>query len=552
MRSDPLTDRVSPTMIRAPNTTEIAHLFALGEHELVKGRLTEALILFRFIRSIDPEHNDAAARLALTLFRREQWNEAWDAFDIRFKLMQAQPSVTVRTPDGGRRELPRWRLGEPPKHLLVMDEQGLGDTIHFVRFLRPLVAQGVEISFVTHEILFDLIRTMGLPLNLLPSNRPGSIGGATGWTPLLQIPRAMGIDPKTYADGVPYLSADPARVKSWARKMAGKGLKIGICWAGNADSPAEKGRSASLEDFAPLAAIPGVKLFSLQKGKGVEEISTVSFRRDLYDFGGSLDAGPQAFLDTAAVMMSLDLVVMVDTSVAHLAGALGRPVFTMLRVEPDWRWLARESDTVWYPTMRLFRQEKSGDWSGPKQKIVAEVRRLAGLHAEADGLHSALPESVTDKVDAGSVPVIPVSVGELADRVGILAIKCEKIIDEAKKSVAQQHFDTLNPILQNYIKNNELISKLHYELKELNAKLWDVEDMLRQHEAEQKFDEDFVALARSVYHLNDRRAAVKRRIDGSSGSEFGEVKSYSTPEPNGKTELVSSSRPNRRAKSSAG
>jgi len=539
-------------MIRAPNTTEISHLFALGEHELVKGRLTEALILFRFIRSIDPEHNDAAARLALTLFRREQWNEAWDAFDIRFKLMQAQPSVTVRTPDGGKRELPRWRLGEPPKHLLVMDEQGLGDTIHFMRFLRPLVAQGVEISFVTHEILFDLIRSMGLPLNLLPSNKPGSIGGATGWTPLLQIPRAMGIDPKTYADGVPYLSADPARVKSWARKMAGKGFKIGICWAGNADSPAEKGRSAPLEAFAPLAAIPGVKLFSLQKGKSVEEISTVSFRRELYDFGENLDAGPQAFLDTAAVMISLDLVVTVDTSVAHLAGALGRPVFTMLRVEPDWRWLARESDTVWYPTMRLFRQEKSGDWSGPMQRIVAEVRRMAGLDAPAAEPQSTISETVTDKADAGSAPLIPVSVGELADRVGILAIKLEKITDEDKRIIAQRHFDALNPNLQSHIENNALIGQLHNELKDLNAELWDVEDALRRHESEQKFDDEFVDLARSVYRLNDRRAALKRQIDEVSGSEFGEVKSYATPDPKGKSEQASSSRPNRRAKSSAG
>ena len=105
------TSHAGTDMIRAPNATEVAHLFTLAEHEIVKGRFTEALILLRFIRSIDPEHTDAAARLALTLFRREQWNEAWDAFDIRFKLMSAQPTVKIRSAEGDSRELPRWRGG---------------------------------------------------------------------------------------------------------------------------------------------------------------------------------------------------------------------------------------------------------------------------------------------------------------------------------------------------------------------------------------------------------------------------------------------------------
>ena len=502
------TSHAGTDMIRAPNATEVSHLFALAEHEIVKGRFTEALILLRFIRSIDPEHTDAAARLALTLFRREQWNEAWDAFDIRFKLMSAQPAVKIRTADGGSRELPRWRGGEPPKSLLVMDEQGLGDTIQFMRYLRPLVEQGVEINFVTHEILFDLIRTMGLPINLLPSNKPGSVNGATGWTPLLHIPRALGLDPKRYAENVPYISADPARVKSWARKMASKDFKVGICWGGNRESPAEKGRSAPLEAFAPLAAIPGVRLFSLQKGQPVEEIKTASFRRELYDFGDQFDADGQAFLDTAAIMMSLDLIVTVDTSVAHVAGALGRPVHILLRVEPDWRWLARESDTVWYPTARLFRQRLSGDWSEPMALIAAYIAaRTSQKHAAPS---------------ADALPKVSVSHGELAEQIADWSVKAK--FGDGSFPNADTRVAYLKNEWDNLFKDNKLLSSLQAEIEETSHQIADAERKLRAQEEAGNVDRGMLGLVREIRSLKQKRDDRVRRVDALAEAELQPVK----------------------------
>jgi len=498
------TSHAGTDMIRAPNATEVSHLFALAEHEIVKGRFTEALILLRFIRSIDPEHTDAAARLALTLFRREQWNEAWDAFDIRFKLMAAQPAVKIRTADGGSRELPRWRGGEPPKNLLVMDEQGLGDTIQFMRYLRPLVERGVEINFVTHEILFDLIRTMGLPVNLLPSNKPGSVNGATGWTPLLHIPRALGIDPKSYGDHVPYISADPARVKSWARKMVSKDFKIGICWGGNRESPAEKGRSAPLEAFAPLAAIPGVRLFSLQKGEPAQEIKTASFRRVLYDFGDGFDAGGQAFLDTAAVMMSLDLIVTVDTSIAHVAGALGRPVHILLRVEPDWRWLARESDTVWYPTARLFRQRIAGDWSEPIALIAADIiARISKV------------ERQTSMVD---LPKVSLSFGELAEQIADLSVKVKFGDGFSRDADFRQGY--LKGEWNNLIKSNKLLSSLQAEIEQTAHQIAEAELKLRVREEAGNLDREMLGLVREIRSLKQKREDRARRIDAIAETEL--------------------------------
>jgi hypothetical protein len=484
-------------MIRAPNATEVSHLFALAEHEIVKGRTTEALILLRFIRSVDPEHTDAAARLALTLFRREQWNEAWDAFDVRFKLMSAQPAVKVRTPDGGSRELPRWRGGEPPKRLLVMDEQGLGDTIQFMRYLKHLAEQGVEINFVTHEILFDLIRTMNVPMTLLPSNKPGSVNGATGWTPLLHIPRAMGLDPKRYAEGVPYISADPARIKSWSRRIASKDFKIGICWGGNPDSPAEKGRSIPLEAFAPLAALPGVRLVSLQKGVPTKEIAQASFRRELYDFGEDLDGDGKAFLDTAAIIMSLDLVVTADTSVAHVAGALGKPVYILLRKEPDWRWLARESDTVWYPTARLFRQRIAGDWSEPMALLAAEIAA------------KIVPEKVG--VSTEHFATIALSPGELAEQIANWSVSATM---DAERSVsAPKRLSLLRQEFEKASRGNALLISLQKEIEENAHRLADAEQQLKSRESAASIDHGMLNLVREIRRMKEAHKEMIRRMD---------------------------------------
>jgi hypothetical protein len=491
------TSQSGTDMIRAPNATEVSHLFALAEHEIIKGRLTEALILLRFIRSIDPDHTDAAARLALTLFRREQWNEAWDAFDIRFKLMSAQPAVKVRTADGGTRELPRWRGGEPPKRLLVMDEQGLGDTIQFMRYLKILADQGVEINFVTHEILFDLIRTMNVPMTLLPSNKPGSVNGATGWTPLLHIPRALGLDPKRYGEGIPYIVADPARVKSWSRRVLSKGFKVGICWGGNPDSPAEKGRSIPLEAFAPLAALPGVRLFSLQKGVPTKEISQASFRRELFDFGDDLDGGGKAFMDTMAIMMSLDLVVTADTSIAHVAGALGKPVYILLRKEPDWRWLLRESDTVWYPSARLFRQRISGDWSEPMALVAAAIA------AQIE------PANANPPVD--QVTKIAVSPGELAEQIAKWSVF--QAVDADRSVQAPQRLSVLRSEFEKLFFDNALISSLQKEIEENARRLAEAELQLKSREQTATIDHAMLQLIRDVRRMKEAHEEMVRRMD---------------------------------------
>jgi ADP-heptose:LPS heptosyltransferase len=184
--------------------------------------------------------------------------------------------------------------------------------------------------------------------------------------PLLSLPARTNISPIL----PPYLFAEPDRVAAWSNRIGTRGFRIGINWQGFSGRFEDKGRSFPLAMLQPLAQ-SGVRLISLQKGEGEEQIAAAGFTIETLD---GLDAGPDAFLDTAAVMMNLDLVISSDTSIAHLAGALGRPVWVALRLVPDWRWMLDRTDSPWYPSMRLFRQTVDGDWA-PVFAAMAEALR---------------------------------------------------------------------------------------------------------------------------------------------------------------------------------
>jgi Flp pilus assembly protein TadD len=243
--------------------------------------------------------------------------------------------------------------------LLVHGEQGLGDVIQFARYLPAL--QG-NVMFEAPPRLIRLLSTIpGMP-PMLPADAP--LPRFDVVVPLLSLPVRTRVQPVN----PPYLSADPGRTALWRARIGGGGIRIGIAWQGFAGRHEDKGRSVPLAGFAPLAAIPGVRLISLQKGEGEDQIGTVRFAVQTL---AGLDDGPDAFLDTAAVMGVVDLVVTSDTSIAHLAGALGCPVWVALRKIPDWRWMLERTDSPWYPSMRLFRQARDGDW-GPVFQAMAE------------------------------------------------------------------------------------------------------------------------------------------------------------------------------------
>ncbi|HEY8288835.1 MAG TPA: glycosyltransferase family 9 protein, partial [Acetobacteraceae bacterium] len=242
-------------------------------------------------------------------------------------------------------------------------EQGLGDIIQFVRYLPAI--QGRVLFEAPPRLIRLLSSSPGMP-PLLSADAP--LPRFDVVAPLLSLPVRMRAQPLA----PPYLFADPDRVATWRDRIGMPGLRIGIAWQGFSGRHEDKGRSIPLSHFAALAAIPGVRLISLQKGEGEDQIGAKAFAVETLP---GLDEGSDAFIDTAAVMAVVDLVVTSDTSIAHLAGALGRPVWVALRKVPDWRWMLERSDSPWYPSMRLFRQTRDGDWTEIFQAMADRLTR---------------------------------------------------------------------------------------------------------------------------------------------------------------------------------
>ena len=245
------------------------------------------------------------------------------------------------------------------KTLLVRGEQGLGDIIQFSRYVRLL--QGAKVILSVPPPMVRLLTGL--------DSRPQIIA----WTDvptafdhqiaLESLPGFFRTRQGTIPASIPYLAAEPALVEKWKQRLGPDGFKIGIAWRSSA-SGASIGKSFSPAHFAALSKIPGVRLISLQKSEEAAELDDLPPGLTIEQLGPDFDAGPDAFVDSAAVMASLDLVISADTGIAHLAGALGRPVWVALKYVPDWRWLLDRADTPWYPTMRLFRQPAPGDWTG--------------------------------------------------------------------------------------------------------------------------------------------------------------------------------------------
>jgi ADP-heptose:LPS heptosyltransferase len=189
----------------------------------------------------------------------------------------------------------------------------------------------------------------------------------------LSLPVIFNTTLKTIPAEIPYLFSDATKTSEWQNRLGSKGFKVGLVWAGKSSHDNDHARSCKLENFAPLANIPEVQLYGLQKGKAAGQAAKLADKMNLINLGEQFEN----FADTAGVIANLDLVISVDTAVAHLAGAMGKPVWVLLPFVPDWRWFFDRNDSPWYPTMRLFRQEKRGDWVAVMRRLTKEVQEVA-------------------------------------------------------------------------------------------------------------------------------------------------------------------------------
>ena len=259
----------------------------------------------------------------------------------------------------------------PPQRVLVINDHGLGDTIQFARYLPLMARAGAEPHFLCPAKLHRLIGPA--VAGRIFEREPGDVK-FDAQIAISSLPRAFATRLDSVPAEVPYLFPERYRIARWAEEIGRDGFRIGCVWQGNANPEADIARSFPLAALAPLAAIAGARLVSLQRGFGEEQLGSKPPDFPITKLSADYDAGPHAFVDAAAAMMSLDLVVACDTSIAHLAGALGRPVWVALKRDSEWRWLRGRDDSPWYPTMRLFRQPTAGDWASVFAAMAAALR----------------------------------------------------------------------------------------------------------------------------------------------------------------------------------
>lgn len=334
-----------------------------------QNRLDEAEVYVRRRLAVPPVSSGAHGTAAALFMLGGHWEEGWQHLEWRW----LRDNLPVPLREFGK---PEWR-GEDisAKTILIHHEQGLGDSIQFVRFVQQVAARAGRVVL---EVPANLLALYGQSLQgvtLTAYDEP--LPPFDVHIAMMSLPLVLGVTVDTVPAPIPYLHADPARVAKWQDRIPQGGFRIGIVWQGKPGTGVDKGRSYMLDQLAPVARVPGVTLISLQKGYGLDQLERLPEGMKVETLGPDFDEGPGAFLDTSAVMQHLDLIISSDTSVAHLAGALGRPVWVPLKFSPDWRWMVERADSPWYPqTMRLFRQTSPGDWAGVFQRLAADVAAL--------------------------------------------------------------------------------------------------------------------------------------------------------------------------------
>ena len=341
----------------------------LGLNYKAQGHYRRALACFDRATAFQPTLPEAHWNRSFLLLMKGDFAQGWHEHEWRFKLPN-WPTIYPHRLNGRC-----WNGNPAPgKTILVHDEQGLGDSIQFARFL-PLVKQHCSrLIFETRRTLLPIFKGLDfIDQFVIRSDKEPPNIVFDYYLPLLSIPALFNLSPEAAPLKIPYLSAGKTAVDCWRKCMPAGGIRVGLVWAGRPKHGNDHNRSISLKLLAPLAEIDSVHLFGLQKGRNFTAADMAGSVKHLVNYGDQF----ADFSDTAGFIANLDLVISVDTAVAHLAGAMGKPVWTLIPFVPDWRWMLDREDTPWYPSMRLFRQPRRGDWNSVIDRVAGELERFA-------------------------------------------------------------------------------------------------------------------------------------------------------------------------------
>ncbi len=357
-------ESVQRALALAPEDLEARKVLATAK--LWLGQLADAEREYLDIIKLKPDDAELHKNLSMILLLRGEFKQGWKEYSWRQKGGEfGVPSLPG----------PQWNGASlHGRTVLLLAEQGLGDTIQFIRYASLLKARYDcrVVAAVQRPLLRLLHDVAGVDEWAI---RGEKLPAHDVWAPMLSLPALL--EQHDVADlpaATTYLQSDEQLVEKWREALAPLGgFRIGIAWQGNPGMDTDRFRSIPLALFEPLAKISGVKLISLQRGFGTEQLASLGGRMEIHTLGDDLDTSSGPFMDTAAVMQNLDLVITSDTAIAHLAGALGVPVWVALTHVPDWRWLLNREDSPWYLSLRLFRQDQPGDWNSVFHKIAAAL-----------------------------------------------------------------------------------------------------------------------------------------------------------------------------------
>lgn len=359
--------RYQQTLALVPSHPKAYYNWAGALHE--QGRDSDAIDKYGEAIRCDPGFVEAHVNRAFVLLINGRYQEGWPEYEWRLQRPDWQAVNSIYP------ELPRWDgAARADQCILVQAEQGFGDTIQFARYFPLVKARCGKLMVEAQPELHPLLETMPA-IDQVTTRASGNTSKADCVIHIMSLAGIFATTIDTIPSLFPYLHAPLPRLEKWRDLISPEGFRVGITWSGNPVYPGNKDRSCHLQQFAALAAVPGVRLFSLQKGQPAEQLLSPPSGMEIVDLAPEL----HDFADTAAAIMHLDLIISVDTALVHLAGALGRPIWTLRYHIPYWVWGLAGPGTPWYPSMRLFRQQVPGDWDGLFQQVLSELEILGAV-----------------------------------------------------------------------------------------------------------------------------------------------------------------------------
>jgi tetratricopeptide (TPR) repeat protein len=334
-----------------------------------KGQLNTAINYYKKALQLNPYLAGAHGHLSLALLLTGDYDQGWKEYEWRWRTKEAYPRGFSQ---------PLWDGTDiTGLTILLHAEQGMGDTIQFIRYAPSVAQRCGKVIVECHRELTSLLRNVEGVHQII--SRGEQLPAFDTHCPLLSLPLFFDTTLENIPARIPYVTVNPVLVQEWRDRIQydDSRLRTGLVWAGAPRHKENRNRSCSLELFSALGQLKNITFYSLQKGAAAQQAKNPPQEMNFIDLTQEIND----FSDTAALIENLDLVISVDTSVAHLAGALGKPVWTLLPFSPDWRWLLNREDSPWYPTMRLFRQPSIGDWEPVITKVADELQKLWALRS---------------------------------------------------------------------------------------------------------------------------------------------------------------------------